>query len=432
MRMAPRGGVNIHIWMNNYEVVRVVRGAVPSLPANLKTRTEVMNIGEVYPPSGHRQSLYCDKCKGHLDLIYKNFAEVISGTRVTINGLPYLHCERCNLDALPDNSRAAIIRLWEDAKRQNSPGVKVDRKKPMRNFGRTAVPFKYDSDDYFYLPGLERIHDEGFLTPVFFKKEVLLKYDSSPNYEVKFASRTYGTVYANDFQISFGINQNGNVLMWLGDIAELPESEQYYLLSENIESDHSIGSEFYDGQIECIFTDPSREDRLFGLRSDFVEAFRRRWGAPPAHLDREVLELVSSFNAPIVDTPSERRRVADTLNKVYIESLDNKALSKLVDQLRVTSEGSGNLKRLQAVLSTIVTDTAELRRILKPFFALYDFRVACLHLSSVESGEATLESVLERLDLPESADLASVYERLTDMLAASFEEMAKRLRSPPS
>ncbi|MFX9042778.1 hypothetical protein ABTN45_20390, partial [Acinetobacter baumannii] len=80
------------------------------------------------------------------------------------------------------------------------------------------------------------------------------------------------------------------------------------------------------------------------------------------------------------------RRVADTLNKVYIESLDNKALSKLADQLGVTSEGSGNLKRLQAVLSTIIADTADLRRILKPFFTLYDFRVASLHLSSVESG----------------------------------------------
>lgn len=386
-----------------------------------------MDIGEVYPPAGQVQRLYCEKCKGYLGLIYKDFAEVISGIRVTINGLPYLHCERCHLDTLPDSSRAAIIRLWEDAKGQNSPGVRVDRKKPMRDFGLTDVPFKYDSDDYHYLPGLERDHDEGFLAPVFFKKEVLLKYDSSPSYEVKFASRTYGTVYANDFYISFGINTNGNVLMWLGDIAELPKSEQYYLLSENIPSDHSIGSEFYDGQIECIFTAPSREDRLFGLRSDFVEAFRKRWGVPPAHLDREVLDLVSSFHAPIVDTPSERRRVADTLNKVYIESLDNKALSKLADQLGVTSEGSGNLKRLQAVLSTIIADTADLRRILKPFFTLYDFRVASLHLSSVESGEAMLESVLKRLDLSEPADLASIYERLSDMLAASFEELAKRL-----
>ena len=386
-----------------------------------------MDIDEIYPPDGQPQRLYCEKCQGHLVLTYKDFAELISGIRVAINGLPYLHCKRCSLDALPDESRVAIIRLWEDTRKQCSPGVNASRKKPMRNFGLTTIPFKYVSDDYQYLPGLRTAQDDGFLTPVFFKREVLLKYDSSPAYEVRFASRTYGTVYASEFYISFGINENGNVFMWLGDIAALPESEQYYLLSENIESDHSIGSEFYDGQIECIFTEPSREDRLFGLRSSFVEAFRKRWGVPPAHLDREVLELVSSFNAPVVDTPSERRRVADTLNKIYIESLDNKTLSKLVDTLGLTSEGSGNLKRLQAVLGTIITDAEHLRRILKPFFTLYDFRVACLHLTSAESGEKTLKSVLERLSLPEAADLNSIYGRLMDMLAASFEELANSL-----
>ena len=215
--------------------------------------------------------------------------------------------------------------------------------------------------------------------------------------------------------------------MWLGDIADLTESEQYYLLSENIPSDHSIGSEFYDGQIECIFTELSDEDRLFSLRSAFVDAFRKRWGVSVAHLDREVLDLISGFNAPVVDTPNERKRVADTLNKIYIESLNNKALSRLSTELGATPEGSGTLKRLQAMLSTIVLDGADVKQLLKPFFTLYDFRVACLHLASTESGEQTLSSVLERLDLSKSADLSAIYERLTDMLATSFSEMTNRI-----
>jgi hypothetical protein len=376
-----------------------------------------MEIGDVFPPRGFVQRLYCDVCKGSLDLIYKDFSEVVSGIGVTINGLPYLHCDKCSRDMLPDNSRAAIIRLWEQATEQNSPGVKSTRKKPMRNFGFTTVPFKYDSDDYQYLPGLERAHDPGFLTPVFFNREVLLKFDASPDYQVKFASTTYGTIYGGAFYISFGINKNGNVFMWLGDIADLPEKEQYYLLSENIPSDHSIGSEFYDGQIECIFTEPSREDRLFGLRSSFIEMCAKRWGVSVAHLDREVLDLVSGFNAP----------VADTLNKVYIESFNNKALAALASKLGTTPQGSGTLKRLQAVMGTVVLDDLTLRLILKPFFTLYDFRVASLHLSSVESGEQTLLSVLERLELPKSADLPTIYGRLMDMLAASFEELIGKI-----
>jgi hypothetical protein len=140
--------------------------------------------------------------------------------------------------------------------------------------------------------------------------------------------------------------------MWLGDIANLPESEQYYLRSENVASDHSIGSEFYDGQIECVFTEPSEEKRLFGLRSQFIEACFRRFGEKIAHLDEEVVTLALSFNAPIIDTPKERRHVADTLNKIYIESLDNAALATLLREAGGDPASLGSLKRLQALLET--------------------------------------------------------------------------------
>ncbi|MEP3300276.1 MAG: hypothetical protein ABJO27_27960 [Pseudoruegeria sp.] len=95
------------------------------------------------------------------------------------------------------------------------------------------------------------------MTPVFFKRDALLKFEHHPNYEVKFASATYGTIYSTEpgFYISFGINENSLLVMWLGDIAKLPETEQYYLRSENVASDHHIGSEFYEGQIEVKFTE---------------------------------------------------------------------------------------------------------------------------------------------------------------------------------
>ena len=72
--------------------------------------------------------------------------------------------------------------------------------------------------------------------------------------------------------------------MWLGDIATLPENEQFYLRSENVPSDHSIGSEFYDGQIECRLTDRTPEDQLFEQRSRFLEGFFAKFGQKAAHL----------------------------------------------------------------------------------------------------------------------------------------------------
>ena len=309
-----------------------------------------MNIAEVFPPTGHVQRLYCDACDKAMDLVFKDFDDDVSGVVIRISGLPYLHCPHCHRDYWPDRSRLAIIENHRRAVENDAPAVCVTRQKIDRNFGFTVVPFIYDPDDYFYIPGLFREFNVGFLTPVFFNRRVLLKYDASPDYEVLFASPTYGTIVGPDgLSISFGNNKSGKVIMWLGDIADLPEAEQYYLHSENVETGHSIGSDFYDGQIECIFTEPPAETKLFALRSDFVEACFKRLGTKVAHLDEEVLELAGSFNPPVIDTEKERRHVADTLNKIYIESFDNGALGKALKGLGGDPAKLASLRRLPRV-----------------------------------------------------------------------------------
>ena len=232
-----------------------------------------MDIKDIFPANNQVQRNYCSVCNTSLDLAFADFEEEVSGVAFSITGLPVLRCSACSRDHWPDGSRLAIIQLHRDATEKRSTVVKVTRRKRQEIFNFTDVPFVYDPDDYHYIPGLQRPHDVGYLTPVFFNRGVLLKYDTAPGYRVKFASRTYGDIITDDGDITpFGINRNGMVVMWLGDISKLPKSEQYYLRSENVASDHAIGSEFYDAQLECIFTESSAEDRLLGLRSEFLEA----------------------------------------------------------------------------------------------------------------------------------------------------------------
>lgn len=216
--------------------------------------------------------------------------------------------------------------------------------------------------------------------------------------------------------------------MWLGDIAELPNLEQYYLRSENIESDHSVGSEFYDGQIECIFTELTRENALFKSRSRFLENCFNLYGKKIAHLDDEVLELSISFNAPVVDTEKERRHVADTLNKIYVESFDNKALGRLVEHLGGDPKSLGSIKRLQKFteLSCPAIDVAS---IMGPFYILYDFRVAYSHLSSEESSQQKLDYVCDRLGIEHSSDLMLIYRSIIDSLRESFDKLSEELEA---
>jgi hypothetical protein len=393
-------------------------------------RFTTVNLKDVFPPSGHLQRLYCDNCKSHLYLAFADFDEDVSGISIRIAGLPVLRCEECHRDHLPDDSRFAIIEHHRIATEKGQTSVSVRRKKLEKDFGFANVKFLYDPDDYYYIPGLYRWFDVGFLTPVFFKREVLLKYDASPDYAVKFASPTYGEIGGKAFLIAFGVNKNGKVVMWLGDIAKLPESEQYYLRSENVDSDHMIGSEYYEGQINSIFTPPSMESQLFAARSDFLAACADLYGYKIAHLDQEVYDIALTFNAPVVDTPKERRHIADNLNKIYLESFDSKALATLAKRLGANPDSLGSLKRLQLVLEAAKSG-GDIPKLLLPFFVLYDLRVAYSHLTSATKAEEIFASVADRLTIPRDAGLIDTYTALRDQLVQSLRELADLIKNAP-
>lgn len=387
-----------------------------------------MQLSDLFPRPGHVQRLYCHHCRWPLDLTFTNFHEDVSGVDISIAGLPILRCTGCNKDYLPDRSRFAIIEQHKRATERGISSVTVTRSRLTKDFGFTKISFIYDPDDYYYIPGLERPFNVGFLTPVYFNRAVLLKYDASPTCHVKFASTTYGTIYGEDFSISFGINKNGKVVMWLGDIADLPEAEQYYLRSENVASDHSVGSQFYDGQIEGIFTDPSAETKLFSLRSEFVDACFKKFGVKIAHLDNEVMDLAGGFNAPVVDSEKERRHVADILNKIYVESFDRTALGGIVSKAGGDPNDLGSLRRLQLALES-VGSTADVPKLLSPFFALYDLRVAYSHLTPAETAKTVLKTVTDRLAIAEASSLPVVYERLLGEMINSFQKLTEVVKT---
>ena len=93
-----------------------------------------MELLDIFPKDGHIQHLYCDECGGYLDLTFCGFDEHVSGVHICIKGLPYLNCEKCNIDYLPDDSRFAIIYSHEQAIKKRSVAVNVTRKKSNVDF----------------------------------------------------------------------------------------------------------------------------------------------------------------------------------------------------------------------------------------------------------------------------------------------------------
>ena len=329
-----------------------------------------------------------------------------------------------------DRSRIAIIDLHKRTLESGQKSVNVKRRKSEGDFNFTDIPFKIDPDDYHYIPGLQRPWDSGFLAPLFFKKTVLLKFDNSPDYRVRFASQSYGTIDMEESYISFGINRHGKIVMWLGDVAKLPESEQYYLRSENVESDHSIGSEFYDGQIECKFTDPPKERVVITARSEFEKSFENRFSEKLFHLDAELIDTIAGLTPPLVDTEKERKHIFDSLNRIFVEAMDNAMLERLGNNLGVKSTGSGSLKRIQAVLETVEAQPA-ISKALMPFYVLYDLRIAYSHLTSTKKRQKLLADSESRLGLNANANLSEFYDALLDSLIASLQSVISAMQILP-
>lgn len=363
-----------------------------------------------------------------MDLIFPVFSERVSGVQLEISNLPHLECRTCTQSYLATNSIVAIMELHRQAVEKHSDFVRVNRQKREADYKFTDVPFLVDADDYHYIPGLFRSFEAGFLTPLFFNKTVLSKFDTLPGYGVRFASQSYGTIDMGEAYIPFGINRHGKVIIWLGDVAKLPDTEQFYLRSENVPSDHSIGSQFYDGQISCIFTDPPIEAVAIEGRSALEKGFEAAFSARLFHLDDELVDTIARLAPPVVDTEKERKQTFDNLNRIFVESLDNAGLGKLVKTQGVVPASTGSLKRLQAILEKKDASGA-VATALSPFFVINDLRIAYSHLTSASRKRELLDTATDRLEIEKNASLDALYSKLLVQIVASMDNLKSLLLS---
>jgi hypothetical protein len=219
--------------------------------------------------------------------------------------------------------------------------------------------------------------------------------------------------------------------MWLGDINKLPLQEQHYLRSENVESDHEIHSEFYDAQIDCVPSPPSKQNQLLRARADLDQLVKKVSGFPLYRLQGEVDRIIEHLHRPVF---WEDRHVApgiDALNKIFIESLNISELKSAV--LAVAADAKvkslGSLKSLGMWLEHC-TNVADSYEVMTPFYVLYDFRIVCAHLTSDESREDTLRSVCSRLGSKNvSLPNQEVYDLLVDQLIESVKLMSGAIES---
>lgn len=213
-------------------------------------------------------------------------------------------CPSCDEEYLPDLTKGFVRWIVEESQRQGKRlfkgNVKTEASASRYDLCKD-VNFKYDARDCKFIPGLQSsFAKEGFFTPVFFDKKVLHKYLSFDEYRVDIAGNTYRTIFhKDDWTLNSGINRNGKVFCWLGDLGEIPQKERQYLLSENVDSDHDVASEFYAATREAEFAELSNESQLLKARSEFEALCKSKYGFRVFDHEKEEYAILGELVRPV-------------------------------------------------------------------------------------------------------------------------------------
>jgi hypothetical protein len=184
-----------------------------------------------------------------------------------------------------------------------------------------------------------------YLTPVFFRREVLAKYYANPQkYQVVDGYLRCGALWG----VQIDNNLDKYVVVFLGDLGrDLPHEEQLYWRSFNVPPEGGISKVHYRRSILAEETDPSRIDLRFKFK---FQAFQEQWQQKHgwylfSPLTEEDVHMFSTLRLPLTNDQAEFDAQVLALTKTLIDSINGKELEKRLSALEPDVRGITKLQR---------------------------------------------------------------------------------------
>jgi hypothetical protein len=187
-----------------------------------------------------------------------------------------------------------------------------------------------------------------YLTPVFFKKEVLQRYLSHPDqYSVEDGYLRCQSLWGMEIDN----HHKDYVSAYLGDLGrDLPEQEQNHWLQYNIATSEKLSTVAFKRDFLCMFAESDMSDLQFKAG---YKNFQKKWHQnfswdlflPLADSDEYNLKLL---RIPLTESQEEFDHQVLSLVKTIIDSLNEK---EIVKQLQNSSELKGGISKLERWLS---------------------------------------------------------------------------------
>ena len=194
-----------------------------------------------------------------------------------------------------------------------------------------------------------------FLTPTYFDIKVLDKYKADPrNYEIQ-DSEIY---YLRDWSIPFCINEEGKVVVWLGDLGRIPHKEQQYWKAFNETPKGKMEQKFFARQILNLWTDASRLESRFihSLQIANQYTIKKYNDVIFSELSESDTEIYRSFVLPTNLSIPEYQQFLMKLCKLTAESINTKLFKFVMGDKYDGNKGS--IAQLDDFLKYIGLDSA--------------------------------------------------------------------------
>ena len=387
-----------------------------------------------------KHPLKCDNCDNFRRIEYSDKILSEGDKSLKITNTPFYKCDNCGEKVcIISDKELSVIKSKYFPTQESGKSYKIDMKdlssvlEPNKKFSWfDRLEFDYDARDYYTIPGLYRPENDGYLTPVFFDRDVLLYYNNHPDYQVKLYSFSSGNIYFNGeslFNWGFGINRSGKIFKWLGDLEEdfkAKNMKRHWkrFQASNISSDHDVYSKFYLSQnpfsIKDAFQDSDNEYKIFKLKNDLDVVFKNKFNFDYSRIVSNVFEQI--YKHPILNERNQIFEAYLTLNKLLVEGIDTKRLKeKLVNSnIQENSlKGLGSLKTFSLFIEKVI-NYKDWYTLMTPFFLINDLRNLHGHLNDI-SFEKDYKECAERLDIKEKVTDYEIYERLILKLINSFD-----------
>ena len=371
-------------------------------------------------------------CGSFCEMQLKDVEVHIADYNIHLHDCPVMVCDKCGHEHLCPDIPQEIYTTYFRMIENEATDCKLTMKSNIRYKFAVEADFKYDSRD-MAIPGLgvdlDPTNPAGFSCPVYFDRKVLNSFFTDDDYELDFFSESYGTIakigtdgWPYEWKIVFGVNRNNKVILFLGDLHQIDADDRaiYWLKSYNIESDHVIvGTELYQGQLNCVFSEPIKEKRIIALRNSFYKKMKEKYGVELFHLEAEVEAKGNDIQKPINYSEGEIKANIITLDGVLNEGIDCDELRKLCSQ--VVNPNPPRLKDLKTrkLLQHILTVSAgetKAESLVAPLFYLNGLRVYFAHLLPQETLDEYRETIVNAYGLSSFNEYRKLYDTLIDEL----------------